>query len=475
MAVKAIRTRPVSSHWLLTGLFVCALLFISFSARAEVITVPPGEGLLQAAVNAAKDGDTLQLQAGIYPGEVVIGNSVILQGVPGTVLDGLGEGDVLRVNAPDVVIRGMTLRNSGNSLDTDDSGVFVTYQGDRVLIEDNHLEDNLVGVYLKGPDDAVVRRNTIIGSQFHRMNDRGNGVYLWNTPGSIIEGNDIRYGRDGIFVMTSQRNIFRNNRIRDLRFAIHYMYANDSEVSGNYSSGNHSAWALMFSDRLTVTGNRSEGDRDRGLFLNFVNYSTLQDNYVIGGVEKCVFIYNANMNTFSGNHFEGCDIGIHFTAGSEQNKIYGNSFIANRTQVKYVGTRHIEWSLEGRGNYWSDNPAFDLNDDGISDQAYRPNSMVDQIVWQYPTAKLLLGSPVMQILRWVQSEFPAIHPGGVRDSAPLMVPPEPTEPRHTGLDPEPIEPRHSGLDPEPIEPRHSGLDPESIDPRHSGAGRNLQT
>ncbi len=67
---------------------------------------------------------------------------------------------------------------------------------------------------------------------------------------------------------------------------------------------------------------------------------------------------------------------------------------------------------------------FDLNDDGISDQAYRPNGLVDQILWKYPTAKLLLGSPVMQILRWVQSEFPAIHPGGVRDSAPLMVAPE---------------------------------------------------
>ena len=96
--------------------------------------------------------------------------------------------------------------------------------------------------------------------------------------------------------------------------------------------------------------------------------------------------------------------------------------MGNRTQVKYVGTRYIEWSRDGLGNYWSDNPGFDLNDDGISDRPYRPNSMVDQIVWQYPVAKLLLGSPVMQMLRWAQSEFPALHPGGVRDSAPLMQP-----------------------------------------------------
>jgi len=429
MSVKVNRTRPLSSQWLVSGLSVCALLLTPLLALAEVVSVPPGRHTLQQAVVAAKPGDTLELQAGIYFGEVVIDNPVSLLGRAGSVLDGRGTGHVIRVNAPDVIIRGLTLRNSGNSLDTEDSGIYVTDQGDRVLIEDNHFEGNLVGVYLKGPENAVVRRNVIVGSQFYRLNDRGNGIYLWNSPGSIIEDNDIRYGRDGIFVITSNHNTFRNNRLRDLRYAIHYMYTHDSEISGNFSSRNHSAWALMFSDRLTVTGNRSEGDRDRGLFLNFVNYSLIRDNHVSGGVEKCVFIYNANMNTFSGNHFEGCDIGIHFTAGSDKNQIFGNAFIANRTQVKYVGTRHIEWSLNGRGNYWSDNPAFDLNDDGISDQPYRPNSMVDQIIWKYPAAKLLLGSPVMQILRWVQSAFPAIHPGGVRDSAPLMLPPKS---RHSG-------------------------------------------
>jgi nitrous oxidase accessory protein len=50
--------------------------------------------------------------------------------------------------------------------------------------------------------------------------------------------------------------------------------------------------------------------------------------------------------------------------------------------------------------------------------------LVDQLVWKFPTAKLLLGSPAMQLLRWAQSEFPALHPGGVRDSVPLMAPAE---------------------------------------------------
>ncbi|ODU56889.1 MAG: hypothetical protein ABS99_05430 [Acetobacteraceae bacterium SCN 69-10] len=111
------------------------------------------------------------------------------------------------------------------------------------------------------------------------------------------------------------------------------------------------------------------------------------------------------------------------TAGSERNTIGDNAFIGNQNQVKYVGTRNVEWSAAGRGNYWSDNPAFDLNGDGIADTAYRPNDIVDQVVWRYPAAKLLLNSPAVQLVRWAQAEFPNLHPGGVVDSAPLMRPP----------------------------------------------------
>ncbi len=380
----------------------------------------PGTGTIQTAINKAEPGTILELQAGIYNGSVTIDKSLTLLGQENSILDGGGEGRVITVNAPDVAICRMTIRNSGTSLATEDSGIFVTTEGKNVRIEYNRLEDNLIGVYLKGAVNAWVRNNDIIGSVNPRMNDRGNGVQIWNAPYALIEDNSIRYGRDGIFVTTSRKNIFRNNHFEYMRFAIHYMYTNDSEISGNISVGNHSAFALMFSNRLKVFDNQSDGARDRGVFLNFVNYSDFRRNTVSGGTEKCVFIYNSNSNVFRENHFEACDIGIHFTAGSDKNAIAGNSFVNNRNQVKYVGTRYIEWSADGLGNYWSDNPAFDLNNDGIADRPYHPNDMVDQIVWRYPLAKLLLNSPATQLLRWAQSEFPSLHPGGVTDSAPLM-------------------------------------------------------
>lgn len=389
----------------------------------STLAVAPGQ--LGAALAASTAGDVLELTSGTYRGPLHIRQPLHIRGSGDSVIEGGGNGSVITVDAPDVELSGLVIRGSGLRLDTEDSGIFVTSEGARARLSHNHLDGNLIGIYLKGPADAVVADNLIEGRQDLRVNERGNGVQLWNTPGSQVLDNRFRYGRDGIFVTTSRDNLFAGNHFSDLRFAVHYMYTNMSTVRDNVSEGNTVGFALMYSKMLTVTGNHSLGDRDRGIFFNFTNDSDIRHNVVTAsgerpGAEKCVFVYNSNFNTLADNRFEACDIGIHFTAGSEQNHIAGNSFVGNRYQVKYVGSRHLEWSEDGRGNYWSDNLAFDLDGDGIGNRPYRPNSIADQLLWRYPLARLLLNSPVMQLLAWAQSQFPALHPGGVIDSYPLM-------------------------------------------------------
>jgi nitrous oxidase accessory protein len=405
------------------GLSVVALVLAGAHAHAEAVAVPAGGDALQKAVAAAAAGTVLRLAAGIHAGPVTIDRPLVLEGATGAIVQGTGEGKVVTVAAPDVTIRRVTVRGSGISLFGMDAGIFLDKSAARAKIEDNRLEENLIGVYVWGARDAQVRGNIVRGRADLRLAERGNGVQVWNAPGAVVDNNDIARVRDGVFTTTSRRNVFRNNRFSELRFGVHYMYTNESEVSGNISTGNHVGYAIMYSDRLTIRNNRSDGDRDHGFLFNFANFSRIDGNAVVHGGEKCVFIFNANGNRFHDNWFEGCRIGIHFTAGSERNEIAGNAFVANRTQVMYVGTRSLDWSVAGRGNYWSDNPAFDLNGDGIADTAYRPNDVVDQVVWRYPAAKLLLNSPATQIVRWAQSQFPALHPGGVIDTAPLMTAP----------------------------------------------------
>jgi nitrous oxidase accessory protein len=407
---------------LLAAAFAASIALSVPPASAAVTEVAPGRGELAHAIMEAAAGDVLKLKRGTHDGPVLIDKALTIEGEVGAVVDGHGVGRTIEITAPGVSIRHLRITGSGTALDQMHAGVFLSETASGGTVEDNVIEDNLVGVYVHGAHDALVRRNRIAGRVLPHINDCGNGVYLWNAPGTKVEDNDITGGRDGIFTNGSRNNVFARNRIHGVRFAIHYMYTNDSEVSDNISIGNHAGYAIMYSARLKIRNNVSDDDRDHGLLFNFANDSDISGNAVRGS-EKCLFIYNANKNTFHGNWFEGCRIGIHFTAGSEGNAMSGNAFIGNQTQVMYVGTRFLNWSERGRGNYWSDNPAFDLNGDGIADEAYRPNNIIDQIIWRYPAAKLLLNSPATQVVRWAQSQFPGLHPGGVVDKAPLMKPP----------------------------------------------------
>lgn len=400
------------------------ILLPASAVSADIIHVPSTDGALVQAISDARPGDTLRLAAGVHKGPITLDKTLTLEGAPDAIIDGGGNAQVVVITQPNSILRGLTIRNSGRSLATEDSGVFVTKASIGTIIENNIVRGSLIGIYLKGAKNAIVRGNKIYGLSDMRVNERGNGIQIWSSPGAVVEDNEIRDGRDGIFVTTSKRNIFRRNFFERTRIAVHYMYTNNSEVSENVSQGNHVGYALMYSKKLKVNDNVSLDDRDHGILLNYANRSVLERNIVKDGKTKCVFIYNSSKNAFRQNHFEGCGVGIHFTAGSERNLFSENAFIANRHQVKYVGTRWLDWSDNGRGNYWSDNAAFDLNGDGLADTPYKPNDMIDEILWAYPTAKLLLNSPAVRTLRWAQRKFPALYPGGVVDSAPLMQPPK---------------------------------------------------
>ena len=448
-----------SRHIAQLGLAALLAASLSTGVWAAQLSITPEDTDLQAVLDRAADGDDIFLSSGSYHGPLRVTHRVTLSGTDGTIITGSGEGSVITIFAPEAVVRGLDVRGSGRALETMDSGIFIEQSARGAVVEDNHLEDNLFGIYLHGAPDAIVRHNAVVGLNKSRNNQTGNGITVWNAPGAKVLDNDFRFGRDGIFAISSRNNVVSGNRFSDLRFAVHYMYTNDGEIIGNISRGNIIGYALMFSKNLVIRDNVSDHDRDRGILFNAANYADISGNTVIGGPqpaarwatsdnraaeegvpqtepgssdsargerigpEKCVFIYNTNKSRIERNWFEGCEVGVHFTAGSEGNDITGNAFVGNASQVKYVGTRHLDWSKDGRGNYWSDNPAFDLNGDGIADTAFRPNDLIDRVLWTAPAAKVLINSPAVQVIRWAQAQFPALLPGGVIDSHPLMSPP----------------------------------------------------
>jgi len=421
-------------------------------ALAADLSVAAGGSRLIEAVDAARPGDRLLLEKGVHAGPVVIDKALAIEGAEGAIVDAGGSGTAIKILASGVSVSGLTIRGSGKRGENFDSGIYIEQGSDGARIEDNVLDGNLFGVVLHGSKNAVVRGNRIANRSDLWPNDRGNGIHIWNNTGSLIEGNTVTSGRDGIYIEISHDNIIRANRFEGLRFAIHYMYANRNEVTDNISIRNRVGFALMYSNNLKVMRNVSVGDLQHGLMLHTAHKSEAANNYIYGTGEKCLFIYTSANNNIHDNRLEQCGVGVHFTGGSENNAFHGNSFISSELQVKYTGLKVYEWSKERRGNFWSDNPAYDLDGDGIADTAYRPNTLVDWVLWKYPLAKLLVSSPAMQTLRFVQEQLPTLYPGGAIDSFPLMTPGAPPVALPEGIDltPAPRDPAQAGNDSRPI-------------------------
>jgi len=420
------------------SMLIVMAVMIQTGLHAATFRISPATHNLAEVINNANAGDTIFLEPGEYRANLLVDKPLTLQGLSGAIIDGGGHGDVLRIRSSDVTVRNLRLRNSGSNLTDMNAVVFVEDTAYRTTIEDNRIESSAFGIWLQNTEAAMISNNDIQGDPSIRSQDRGNGIHLFNTRHTKVIGNTIRETRDGIYIDTSNHNVLRDNHLHHLRYGIHYMYSYHNEVIGNRTNNTRTGYALMQSKYLTVTGNRTQNDKNYGILMNYILYSTLSNNTVAnishgsslgetgkaipGGEGKALFVYNSQHNDIHNNTFANSGIGIHLTAGSEDNQIYNNNFLQNRTQVKYVATNTQEWSKDRAGNYWTDYLGWDLDADGVGDRPYQPNDGVDHILWKYPAAKILLNSPAIQTLRWVQEQFPVLRPPGVKDSYPRMNP-----------------------------------------------------
>jgi nitrous oxidase accessory protein len=418
---------------LIVTVLLLAAAVAAGTAPARVLRAAPGAAL-QPLLNRLQAGDVLALPAGRYEGRVRIDRGITVRGDPGARIVAHGRGDAIRVSAAGVILEGLDVRNWGADLTDMNAGVFIERQATGTVVRGSHLQGPGFGIWVDGTEDVRLLGNRIQGRPELRSQDRGNGIHLYNVHGAVVAGNEVWQTRDGIYIDTSNYNTLRSNYLHDLRYGVHYMYSYHNAVVDNRTRHTRTGYALMQSKYLTVTGNRSEDDDNYGILMNFITHSEIRANRIVGvhrnrsysgaaaaGAEgKALFMYNSLFNTIEGNLFAASDIGVHMTAGSEDNTLVGNAFIDNREQVKYVATRRQEWSQAGRGNYWSDYLGWDADGDGLGDTVYEPNDAVDRILWKHPAARLLLNAPAVEILRWVQRDFPVLRPEGVRDSHPLM-------------------------------------------------------
>ena len=395
---------------------------LMLAAQAATLTVQPG-GDLAEAVRQASPGDVVEVKRGMYRVNLLIDKPLTLRGLDRPTLSGGNEGDTIRVTSPDVVIEGLIVRDSGDSLKHQNAGIYVYPGAHRAIVRRCDLTYNLFGLWIEKANDVLIEHNTITGKREYGSSQRGNGIQLYNTKGARIFHNNISFVRDALYVDVSHHAVFRGNRLHHSRYGTHYMNSYHNLWEDNDSYYNRGGLALMEVRDQVVRGNRAWGNSDHGIMLRTLQDSVIEDN-IVAGNSRGFFIYDVEYIKLNRNLVVDNVVGVHLAAGSTRNEVEGNDFISNREQVRYVGARDERWGTKG-GNHWSNYVGWDRDGDGRGDVPYEANDMVDRLTWRYPAIKLLLASPAVQALRLVGQQFPVLRVPSVVDPHPRMQPGNP--------------------------------------------------
>jgi nitrous oxidase accessory protein len=236
---------------------------------------------LQPLIDAAEPGSTLVLEAGTYSGGVIVNKPLTITATDVVIVDGHNVDSVITVEAADVTIENLVIRNSGDSLDREDSGV-TSVGVPRVTVRNNTLENTQFGIFLRTAPDSLVVGNTV-GSKDVDIARKGDGIRLWECEGTIVDNNTVTGGRDLVFWFTNGIQV-TNNTVDHGRYGLHFMYSDDALIQGNNLSDNSVGAFLMYSRRTRIIGNvmaNNYGPSGYGVGLKDMDDVVIKDNRFI--------------------------------------------------------------------------------------------------------------------------------------------------------------------------------------------------
>lgn len=375
-------------------------------------------GIAQA-IQQARPGDRVIVTAGVYrEPTIVVDRPLTIVGEAGAVLDGSSATHILRVEADSVVVRGLTFRNVTVSHVEDRAAVYVVdVRGCR--IENNRLEGAFFGIYLAESVDCVVADNVLVGAG-GREDVTGNGIHLWAARGTEVRSNRITGHRDGIYLEFAHGSrVTGNISERNIRYGLHFMYADDSRYERNDFVANGAGVAVMYTKRVTMTGNLfadNGGPSAFGLLLKEIYDSRLDSNRFERNT-TALMADGATRLAATGNVFADNGWAVKLMASTQDAAFAGNSFLRNTFDIT---TNSRSSSATLLGNYWDDYRGYDLDRDGLGDVPHRPVRLFSLIIERHEPAMILLRSPMVALLDRAERILPSLTPGSLADAEPLM-------------------------------------------------------
>ena len=401
---------------MIVRLFFIATFLLSYASA----------NVLQDAIDSAPPGATIKLPAGNYSGNIIINAPLTILGKDeSVVIDGREFGTVITINSSDVVLKNLTIANSGSRMENLDSAIFIN-SVKRVTISHCKLLNSLYGIDMKMVEDSLIEGN-YIDSKKLEISMRGDALKIWYSHNNSIKNNTIENSRD-VTLTYSNNNTLENNTFLHNRFATHISLSSNNTLKENSYQYNSVAVMLMGVDGTKVTGNSiksSTGAAGIGVVLKGSMNLQFENNVVRYNAEG-MFVDSKATEEGMQRHINNNDISynreaIHFQAVIQNNTITHNRFVGNIDDVVKSTEGALTRSNVVEQNYWDRYSGFDKNGDNIGDRPHQIYQHADQL-WHYNhKVKFFYGSPLMTMLNFLSELAPFVEPVLlIEDKKPLV-------------------------------------------------------
>lgn len=407
---------------------IISLLGATGPLGARTWTVEPGGRTsgITAAIGAAQAGDTVRVLAGTYAeGIITIDKPLVLIGVGRPLIDGAEKGDVIIIEAPNVVVQGFRITGTLVSNINDNAAIKVK-KSDHVQLIDNIVERAFFGIHVASSRNTVIARNVVSGDTAVPETRRANAIHLWHCSGAEITDNLSQDHRDGIyFEFVTESHIRRNRSLRNLRYGLHFMFSNNDTYSDNFFKDNGAGVAVMYSKFVDMRRNRFTSNRGAsayGLLLKEINDVVIDSNQFVDNT-TAILVDGCNRAKINDNVFRGNGWAVRLFANSMDCHFSGNTFVGNTFDMSTNGNPVYN---SFSGNYWDRYKGYDLDRDGIGDVPFRPLSLFAMVNERMPYAVVLSRSLLTGLMDQAERLVPSMTPEGLEDDKPLMKQPHGT-------------------------------------------------
>lgn len=372
---------------LLLGAFCVSLAMFPVS-YAAVIRVPQDYPTIQAAINAAHAGDTIQVSRrlgesqSVYYERIIIDKQLIIVGESRdtVIIDGNGAGTVVTIRADGVQFKGFTVRNGG-----------LKYSGIRansysyLVVANTTVKNSRYGIALLNSLSNTIVSNIV-------FNNSISGISLSQSVGNNVSDNDVAESTYGIELSSANATVVVGNTVRNNSYGINIEYSHNNTVDKNVLVRNRvdgilplscydiivknnkvseSAYGIRLYQSYTskVVGNNATSN-SYGFYLAYSGPSNNIVNNTSSRNDWGIILYSSSSNTITGNTLSYNTYGVDTATDSSNNVFYHNNFVENAEQASWNPYFLNTWDNGAEGNYWSDYTGTDANNDGIGDTPY---------------------------------------------------------------------------------------------------------